>query len=44
VGEIERYSYGSFAWILDGEGNRIELWEPVDLAPQELEQHADTEG
>ena len=20
--------YGKFAWIKDGEGNRIELWEP----------------
>ena len=21
-------SYGKFAWIKDGEGNRVELWEP----------------
>ena len=24
----EEYEYGRFAWILDPEGNRIELWEP----------------
>jgi predicted enzyme related to lactoylglutathione lyase len=25
---IEKYDYGRFAWIMDPEGNRIELWEP----------------
>jgi predicted enzyme related to lactoylglutathione lyase len=25
---IEEYDYGRFAWIMDPEGNRIELWEP----------------
>jgi predicted enzyme related to lactoylglutathione lyase len=25
---IEASAYGKFAWIKDGEGNRIELWEP----------------
>ncbi len=30
VGEIEEYDgYGKFAWIMDPEGNKIELWEPV---------------
>lgn len=24
----ENYDYGRFAWIVDPEGNRIELWEP----------------
>jgi catechol 2,3-dioxygenase-like lactoylglutathione lyase family enzyme len=24
----EEYDYGRFAWIMDPEGNRIELWEP----------------
>jgi predicted enzyme related to lactoylglutathione lyase len=24
----EDYDYGRFAWILDPDGNRIELWEP----------------
>jgi len=30
VNEIEEYSYGKFLHINDPEGNRIELWEPVD--------------
>jgi predicted enzyme related to lactoylglutathione lyase len=25
---IEEYPYGKFGWIMDPEGNRIELWEP----------------
>lgn len=25
---IESSEYGQFAWIKDGEGNRIELWQP----------------
>jgi len=25
---IEASEYGQFAWIKDGEGNRIELWQP----------------
>jgi predicted enzyme related to lactoylglutathione lyase len=24
----EDYDYGRFAWIVDPEGNRIELWQP----------------
>lgn len=32
VGEVEEYSYGKFGWILDPEGNKIELWEPMDSA------------
>jgi predicted enzyme related to lactoylglutathione lyase len=28
--EIESYDYGRFVHILDPEGNKIELWEPVD--------------
>lgn len=28
VGEMETYEYGKFGWILDPEGNKIELWEP----------------
>ena len=30
VDEIEEYDYGKFVHILDHEGNKIELWEPVD--------------
>ena len=32
VGKMEEYSYGKFGWILDNEGNKIELWEPIDQA------------
>lgn len=35
VGEVEEYWYGRFAWIIDGEGNRVELWEPVYHSPEE---------
>lgn len=30
IGEMESHDYGKFAWILDLEGNKIELWEPID--------------
>jgi predicted enzyme related to lactoylglutathione lyase len=30
VGEVEEFPYGKFAWIMDPENNKIELWEPVD--------------
>ena len=30
MGEIAAYDYGKFTHILDPEGNKIELWEPVD--------------
>ncbi len=32
VGEMQTYDYGKFGWILDPDGNKIELWEPVDEA------------
>jgi D-3-phosphoglycerate dehydrogenase len=28
AGEMESYDYGKFGWIMDPEGNKIELWEP----------------
>lgn len=28
--EITQYDYGKFVHIMDHEGNKIELWEPVD--------------
>jgi hypothetical protein len=30
VDEIESYDYGKFVHIMDLEGNKIELWEPID--------------
>ena len=28
--EIESFDYGKFVHIMDPDGNKIELWEPVD--------------
>lgn len=28
--DIENYEYGKFVHLMDPEGNKIELWEPVD--------------
>jgi predicted enzyme related to lactoylglutathione lyase len=28
--EIETYDYGKFVHIMDPDGNKIELWEPID--------------
>ena len=30
LGEIQSFEYGKFAWIMDPDGLKIELWEPVD--------------
>jgi predicted enzyme related to lactoylglutathione lyase len=30
VKPLEEYPYGRFAWIDDGDGRRIELWEPIE--------------
>jgi len=32
IGDMESYDYGKFGWILDPDGNKIELWEPIDTA------------
>jgi len=29
IGAIESYSYGRFAWVLDPDGIKVELWEPA---------------
>jgi catechol 2,3-dioxygenase-like lactoylglutathione lyase family enzyme len=29
----EKSEFGSFAWVMDPEGNRIELWEPPEIQP-----------
>lgn len=34
VGAKETYGYGKFGWIMDDDGNKIELWEPIDQAFQ----------
>jgi len=28
IGEPQEFDYGKFAWILDADGRKIELWEP----------------
>ena len=30
VGDIQEYEYGRFGSIMDPEGNKLELWEPMD--------------
>ncbi len=30
IDKVEEYEYGKFGWIVDPEGTKIELWEPVD--------------
>lgn len=34
--EVESYDYGKFVHILDLEGNKIELWEPVDETYEDI--------
>lgn len=36
VGDVQVESYGKFAHVIDGDGRRIELWEPVDEVYQEM--------
>jgi predicted enzyme related to lactoylglutathione lyase len=33
---IATYDYGKFVHILDIEGNKIELWEPNDIAYEQM--------
>ncbi|MBN1424564.1 bleomycin resistance protein [Candidatus Fermentibacteria bacterium] len=28
--KVEESEYGKFGWVMDPEGNRIELWQPHD--------------
>lgn len=30
IGDIQSFDYGKFAWVMDPDGNKVELWEPVD--------------
>lgn len=30
IGEMESFEYGKFAWIMDPDGTKIELWEPAN--------------
>jgi len=33
IGDVEEYDYGRFAWIIDPEGTKIELWEQIGTPP-----------
>jgi catechol 2,3-dioxygenase-like lactoylglutathione lyase family enzyme len=44
VGEIEQHPNGKFAWILDPEGRKIELWEPVPSNEDPYLQDEDGDG
>jgi predicted enzyme related to lactoylglutathione lyase len=30
VDKVERSEYGAFGWVIDPEGNKIELWQPPE--------------
>jgi len=36
VGDVKVEPYGKFAWIMDPEGNKVELWEPNDAAYEKM--------
>ena len=33
--KVEESEYGRFGWATDPEGNRLELWEPPEVMPEE---------
>ncbi len=35
VGEMQEEEYGKFGWVMDPEGNKVELWEPPETIPSE---------
>ena len=36
--KIETVEYGKFVHIMDAEGNKVELWEPNDVAYEKMGQ------
>ena len=30
IGEMQEFDYGKFAWVIDPDGRKVELWEPTD--------------
>ncbi len=42
VGEMQVFDYGKFAHIIDLDGNKIELWESIDEAAEEMVKDATT--
>lgn len=37
IDDIVAYDYGKFVHIMDNEGNKIELWEPIDKVLSEID-------
>jgi predicted enzyme related to lactoylglutathione lyase len=37
IPEKEEHDFGRFGWIVDPDGNRVELWEPPEEMPEEDE-------
>jgi predicted enzyme related to lactoylglutathione lyase len=35
AGEMQEDEFGKFAWVMDPEGNRVELWEPPKETPKQ---------
>ena len=31
---VDNHAYGKFGWVMDPEGNRIELWQPPAIDPK----------
>lgn len=43
VDEIESFDYGKFVHVMDPDGNKIELWEPVDEVFTEMPENGGTD-
>lgn len=37
IPEKEEHDFGRFGWIVDPDGNRVELWEPPEKMPENAE-------
>lgn len=33
--KVEESEYGKFGWVIDPDGNKVELWEPPETEPEE---------
>jgi len=42
-GQTEESEYGRFGWVMDPDGNRIELWEPPRQGFRSSERHVEME-
>ena len=44
AGDVQEFEYGKFGWVLDPEGNKIELWEPPESSAFEGDVPGASEG